>query len=223
MRRLLLALVLVPGLMAHPKAGAIPKPDGPTPDAAALSPSNAEAIIVALAKARHPDSEARQGVEIVRQRDALAQWTKMLAMPCGGGISEDDCLASFLEVARMFPADFSLRTTGLVLALKLKAKTSEAAPAADLNALLIPDDWQAIVKEEAAKKWPTNFSMQAFETKKQTKGMKEWVALLEQAPPGMTQAQRTAVFKAAATKWPRNFSMRAYELRKQYKAFAAMR
>jgi TPR repeat protein len=76
------------------------------------------------------------------------------------------------------------------------------------------------IKQAAAREWPTDYEMQAYEIKNQVAAYGQ----LQQLSPGNIPADVFQQIKTAAVdEWPRDYEMQVYEIKNQVKAYQDLR
>ncbi|MFZ2279291.1 MAG: hypothetical protein WAW39_15975 [Prosthecobacter sp.] len=78
------------------------------------------------------------------------------------------------------------------------------------------------IKARAAEKWPHNFPMQEYETKKQAEAYLKLQLLLKIGVHGMPAKESDIVIAEAMEEWKDNYEMVMYEINEQAKAYKAL-
>lgn len=69
------------------------------------------------------------------------------------------------------------------------------------------------IKKGAVSKWPDDYSMQAFEIKKQTEAFEQFQ--ISEKPASMSNSTFQLIKDRAVRKWPGDYAMQLYELKEQ--------
>lgn len=72
------------------------------------------------------------------------------------------------------------------------------------------------IRSRAETRWPNDFSMQAYEIKKQTDA---FYNLVQYRPSGIDYTTLDQIKQMAVKKWPGDYSMQLYETKKQAEAW----
>ena len=134
-------------------------------------------------------------------------------------------LAQKLDVTPEAPSVYNSKVAQLVkICLEETLPSESNFITQELNkrstSLISEDISEKIIKEQAKKEWPDDYSMQVYYIEKQREAVK---GLKNITPPDLTEAEFTSIRKKAQIEWPLDFEMQLHSEQEQIESLRKLR